>query len=118
MTSGGPTLGDNLGIVILLLVVGILSGMRLQKLIWQLNRGGRGQRYERRGKVVPFQPPKEKIPDAADQLRTVMKADFKAQPLLNKSDEKHSLSGGQASTAVGCSSPSTRWCWSYGPTGR
>ncbi len=30
----------------------------------------------------------EKIPDAADQLRTVMKADFKAQPLLNKSEAR------------------------------
>ena len=30
----------------------------------------------------------EKVPDAADQLRTVMKADFKAQPLLNKSEAR------------------------------
>jgi hypothetical protein len=29
-----------------------------------------------------------KVPDAADQLRTVMKADFKAQPLLNKSEAR------------------------------
>ena len=28
------------------------------------------------------------MPDAADQLRTVMKADFKAQPLLNKSEAR------------------------------
>jgi hypothetical protein len=30
----------------------------------------------------------KKVPDAADQLRTVMKADFKAQPLLNKSEAR------------------------------
>ena len=29
-----------------------------------------------------------KVPDAADQLRTVMKADFKPQPLLNKSEAR------------------------------
>jgi hypothetical protein len=29
-----------------------------------------------------------KVPDAADQLRMVMKADFKAQPLLNKSEAR------------------------------
>jgi hypothetical protein len=28
------------------------------------------------------------VPDAADQLRTVMNAEFKAQPLLNKSETK------------------------------
>jgi hypothetical protein len=28
------------------------------------------------------------VPDAADQLRTVMLADFKAQPLLNKSEAR------------------------------
>jgi hypothetical protein len=31
---------------------------------------------------------RERIPDAADQLRTVMKADFKAQRLLNKSETR------------------------------
>ena len=30
----------------------------------------------------------EKVPDAADQLRTVMKADFKPQSLLNKSEAR------------------------------
>lgn len=32
--------------------------------------------------------PEKKAPDAADQLRAVMKADFKAQPLLNKSEAR------------------------------
>lgn len=82
------TLGDNLGIVVLLLLVGGLGGMRFQKLLWQMKRGNRGQRYDRKGKVLPFQAKPDKTPDAADQLRTVMKADFKAQPLLNKSEAK------------------------------
>jgi hypothetical protein len=45
-----------------------------------------------RSKVIPFQPKQDwvpgKVPDAADQLRTVMRAEFKAQPLLNKSEAR------------------------------
>ncbi len=41
-----------------------------------------------RDKVLPFEAPRDKILDAADQLRTVMRADFKAQPLLNKSEAR------------------------------
>jgi hypothetical protein len=40
---------------------------------------------------MPFQPRHDavaKVPDAADQLRTVMNADFKAQALLNKSEAR------------------------------
>jgi hypothetical protein len=47
---------------------------------------------QRRGKTFPFQPKQDawpgRVPDAADQLRTVMRADFKAQPLLNKSEAR------------------------------
>lgn len=90
--TGGPTLGDNLGFVILLFAVGVFAGMRLQKFIWQMRRGGRSKWQDRRGKGVPSQPkldaPAAKVPDAADQPRTVMKADFKAQPLLNKSEAR------------------------------
>ena len=82
------TLGDNLGTVILLLVVGVFAGMRLQKFLWQMRRGGSNRRWQRAGKVVSFQPKQDRLPDAADQLRTVMRADFKAQPLLNKSEAK------------------------------
>jgi hypothetical protein len=42
--------------------------------------------------VLPFQPKyhalPDKVPDAPDQLRTVMKAEFKPQPLLNKSEAR------------------------------
>lgn len=81
-------LGDNLGLVILLLVVGIFGGMRLQKLLWQMRRGNRPKWQDRRDKVPPFRAAPEAVTDAADQLRTVMKADFKAQPLLNKSEAR------------------------------
>lgn len=56
-------------------------------------RWRRSNRWQQRGgKAYPFQPRHDallgKVPDAADQLRTVMKADFKAQPLLNKSEAR------------------------------
>jgi hypothetical protein len=74
---GETTLGDNLGPVILLLFVGGFAGMQFQKFLWQLRRGKRG-RWNPRAKVLAFQPKhdfvREKVPDAADQLRTVMKA--------------------------------------------
>ena len=44
------------------------------------------------GNVHRFQPKHDqlpnRVPDAADQLRTVMRADFKAQPLLNRSEAR------------------------------
>jgi hypothetical protein len=50
---------------------------------WDKSRGGKG---------YPFQPMHDallgRVPDAADQLRTVMKADFKPQALLNKSEAR------------------------------
>jgi hypothetical protein len=78
--------------LVLLFAVGVFAGMRLQKFIWQMRRGNRSNWKGRQGKVQSF-PPKhdlvrEKMPDAADQLRTVMRAEFKAQPLLNKSEAR------------------------------
>jgi hypothetical protein len=105
---------DKPALLIFVLFVGAMIGIGIEKFVRWDNRRKWQRRQQRRGKVVPFErkqqaAPAPKIPDSADQLRTVMKADFKAQPLLNKSDEKRSLSGGQASTAVGCSRRWTRW---------
>src|SRR4249919_3505749 len=75
-------------LILLILAAGIWLGMQLKVLLWQMKRGGKSRRYDRYTKVVPFQPPREKKIDAADQLRTVMKADFRTQPLLNKSEAK------------------------------
>jgi hypothetical protein len=74
--------------ILLALAVGVWLGMQLKVFLWQLKRGSRPQWKDKRGKVLPFQLPSQKLPDAADQLRTVMKADFKAQPLLNKSEAR------------------------------
>lgn len=55
-------------------------------------RGNRRNWQSRGGKVLAFQPRHDplpdQVPDAADQLRTVMNAEFKVQPLLNKSETK------------------------------
>ncbi|HXH53383.1 MAG TPA: DUF2726 domain-containing protein [Sphingomicrobium sp.] len=55
------------------------------------NRGNSHWQKRGGGRVLPFQPNRDftgTAPDAADQLRTVMQADFKAQPLLNKSEAR------------------------------
>jgi len=75
-------------LILLVLAAGVWLGMQLKVFLWQMKRGSRSQWKGKRDKVLPFQPPREKLPDAADQLRTVMKADFKAQPLLNKSEAR------------------------------
>ena len=73
--------------------IGVFAGVQLEK----MNTRERRERWKRRNKegdvqVVPWKPKADavpaKMPDAADQLRTVMKADFKAQPLLNKSEAR------------------------------
>ena len=51
----------------------------------------RSERSRWQGKPRSWTPKHDlpaKVPDAADQLRTVMRADFKAQPLLNKSEAR------------------------------
>jgi hypothetical protein len=80
-------------LLILILFVGAMIGVGIEKFVRWDNRRKWQRRQQRRGKVVPFErkpqaAPAPKIPDAADQLRTVMKADFKAQPLLNKSEAR------------------------------
>ena len=78
--------------LLLALIVGVFAGMQLQKLLWQMRRGSKRQWKRRDGEVLPFQPrhdaPAQNVLDAADQLRMVMKAEFKAQPLLNKSEAR------------------------------
>lgn len=76
-------------LLIAILFVGALIGIQIERFVRWDNR----RKWQRRrgGKVLPFEPKHDalpKIPDAADQLRTVMKADFKSQPLLNKSEAR------------------------------
>ena len=81
---------DNPVLLVLVLFVGAMIGIGIEKFVRWDNRRKWQQRQARRGKVAPFerQPPAPKGAGAADQLRTVMRADFKAQPLLNKSEAR------------------------------
>lgn len=80
------------------LFVGAVIGMTLEQLVakqkraeWRRKNAGR---WKARGGVKsgPWAPKPDavpgKVPDAADQLRTVMQAEFKPQPLLNRSEAR------------------------------
>ena len=81
--------------LIAMLATGFFIGVQLEKALvrqrrteWRKKKG-----WDRQGDVATSPlaaklglAPEKTVPDAADQLRTVMKADFKAQPLLNKSE--------------------------------
>jgi len=69
------------------LFVGGLIGVMWERFVRWDNR----RTWRHRNKWRPDKKPDSKlapIVDAADQLRIVMKADFKAQPLLNKSEAR------------------------------
>jgi Protein of unknown function (DUF2726) len=80
-------------------VIGVLAGVQIEKVntkerraAWRRKNGGRGkakgwQGWNEHVRDVA-QAPSERPVDAADQLRTVMQADFKAQRLLNKSEAR------------------------------
>jgi len=69
-------------------VFGVLAGIQIEK----MNTKERRAKWRRKNANIVSLPPKPdpvpKVPDAADQLRTVMNADFKAQRLLNKSETR------------------------------
>lgn len=84
--------------LIAVLFVGALMGMAVEQVVarqkraaWKRRNGGK---WKKRGggRIVPFQPKHDtvgpRVPTAADQLHTVMQADFTAQPLLNKSEAR------------------------------
>lgn len=82
-------------LLIAILFVGALIGIQVERFVsrrrraewkrknaWRLDKKAKGPWELKPGAAI------ERIPDAADQLRTVMKADFKAQPLLNRSETR------------------------------
>lgn len=84
----------------LILAIGAVSGMLVERIANKLQR--EAWRRRKSGQVVRFRakstPPKKwarpesylksVVPDAADQLRTVLSAEFSIQPLLNKSETR------------------------------
>ena len=77
--------------LVIAFVVGVAAGVQLEKMNTR-ERRAKWLRRNNRGVAVRQLRPKHdaapKVPDAADQLRTVMKAEFKPQPLLNKSEAR------------------------------
>jgi len=84
--------------LIAVLFVGAVIGMTLEQIVarqkraeWRRKNAWRWK-AKGQGKAGPWAAKPEaaggKAPDAADQLRTVMQADFKPQPLLNKSEAR------------------------------
>jgi len=85
--------------LVAMLAFGVFIGIRLEKEFAKQRRA----EWRKRNKQGPTKKgdvtegpwaaklglaPEKKAPDAADQLRTVMKAEFRAQPLLNKSEAR------------------------------
>ena len=71
-------------------VIGVFAGVQIEKANTR-ERRAKWQRKKQRGEVPQLQPKHDavpKVPDAADQLRTVMKAEFKPQRLLNRSEAR------------------------------
>lgn len=90
---------DQPHLLIAVLFVGAFVGMSVERFLtkrrraaWRERNRHRWEKSGRNGKVLPFQPKPDaipaKIPDAADQLRIVMRAQFSPQPLLNKSEAR------------------------------
>lgn len=85
---------QNASLLIFLFVFAIAFKVLEAKLFPKRRGRWRSSRWDksRGAKVYPFAPRHDalpdRVPDAADQLRTVMNAEFKAQPLFNKSETK------------------------------
>lgn len=73
-------------LLVAILSAGAVIGIYVEKFARWENRRKWWQRNGSRSKVVPFE--RDRVPDAADQLRTVMQAEFKPQRLLNKSEAR------------------------------
>ena len=81
------------------LFVGAMFGVLVEQFFskqkreaWRRRNAGGWKGKGKRPPASPWSPkpnaPPAKVPDAADQLRTVMTADFTAQPLLNQSEAR------------------------------
>lgn len=79
-----------------LFIFALVFVVALKLLEAKFSRKKRGRGRRRNGGYWRYQPrqdrPPDRVPDAADQLRTVMQADFKPQPLLNKSEARLGMS--------------------------
>jgi hypothetical protein len=85
-------------LLVAILFVGGVFGIGIEKFVagqkraeWRRRNAHRWKKPQTQVHAGPWgakAEPAPKVPDAADQLRTVMKADFKPQRLLNKSEAR------------------------------
>jgi len=82
-------------LLIAILFVGAFAGMQVERLLakqrraaWKRRNASGPKNWRERQRELAYQLRAEPVVDAADQLRTVMRAEFKAQPLLNKSEAR------------------------------
>ena len=80
-----PALPYFIGILVFIFALKVLEAKfgRRKRRRWR-----RSSNWERRSFQPRQDPLPAKVPDAADQLRTVMRAEFKPQPLLNESEAR------------------------------
>lgn len=78
---------------IVMLIIGLVFATVLGEVLRPASKRGRGRRprWNRYHEPRPFAQPRpaaaqSRMPDAADQLRTVMSSSFTAKPLLNRSE--------------------------------
>lgn len=101
MPSEFAALIDVPHLLIAILAAGVVIGIVVERFLAQLRRQAWRQRNPGRwnnhnkarggqsdGGLARTDAPKPRFPDAADQLRIVMSADFETQPLLNKSEAR------------------------------
>ena len=79
-------------LLIAILFVGALAGIMVEQFTakqkrakWRERNAGRWQKKGEITRVPWGQRAADRVPDSADQLRTVMASEFSVQPLLNKS---------------------------------
>jgi hypothetical protein len=90
LAHAAPVLFYVVGFFVILVALRFLEAKtrRKDRDRWRRSGWRRGDRQGFRHFAPKFEGGTGRAPDAADQLRTVMHAEFKAQPLLNKSEAR------------------------------
>lgn len=103
MANDFSALLDRPVLLAIVLAIGAVCGIAAERLVENYNRSKRraywqGRNAGQKAKAVPFRKERETVPlrgtperaghDAAEQLRCVMEAEFKARPLLDKPERR------------------------------
>lgn len=77
-----------IAILAIAILIGLTKDMLVSKRRRQEWRARNAWRWKKRPRNVPLELAQPKHPDAPEQLRIVMEADFEVQPLLNRSEAR------------------------------